>query len=145
MQWRQVCALALKLPGVEESTSYGRPALEVAGKGFCFWNNPEDVVFQLHNVDEQQFLIEANPALYYITPHYNGWPAVRARLKVLDKDECRHRLEQGWRVKAPPKLLKTLEASGELPAFMKGSTAPKASAPKKSPAKKKSAAKKARS
>lgn len=117
MQWRQVCALGLKLPGVEESTSYGRPALKVGGKGFCFWNNPEDIVFQLHNVDEQQFLIEADPAVYYITPHYNGWPSVRARLKALTSAECKHRLEQGWLVKCPPKLRKQLEAAGEMPAF----------------------------
>lgn len=136
MQWRQVCALALKLPAVEESTSYGRPALKVAGKGFCYWNNPEDIVFQLNNVDEQQFLIEANPDVYYITPHYVGWPAVRARLKALTASECKHRLEQGWRAKAPPKLLKTLAASGDLPPFMKGAAAPpKKTAKKKAPAK----------
>lgn len=120
MQWRQVCALGLKLPGVEEGASYGRPALKVVGKGFCYLNNPEDVVFQLHNVDEQQFLIEADPAVYYITPHYHGWPAVRARLKALTPVDCRHRLEQGWLAKAPPKLLKQLEAAGALPAFAKG-------------------------
>lgn len=137
MQWRQVCALGLKLPGVEESTSYGRPALKVAGKGFCFWNNPEDVVFQLHGVDEQQFLIEAAPEVYYITPHYAGWPSVRARLKALTATECKHRLEQGWLVKCPPKLRKQLEAAGELPAFAQNA----ATAAKKSPAIKKAAAK----
>ncbi len=132
MQWRQVCARALKLPGVEESTSYGRPALKVAGKGFCYWNNPEDIVFQLTSVDEQSFLIEMRPELYYITPHYIGWPAVRARLKALDAAECQHRLEQAWLVKAAPKFLKQLAADGALPAF----------AQRAAPAAKKKAAKK---
>lgn len=117
MRWDQIAAFGLKLPAVEESTSYGRPALKVAGKGFVFWNNPEDVVFQLTSVDEQQFLIEVQPEVYYITPHYVGWPSVRARLKKPTAAEAKHRVEQAWLVKATPKLLKQLAASGELPAF----------------------------
>jgi hypothetical protein len=144
MKWEQIAALALKLPAVEESTSYGRPALKVAGKGIVFWNNPEDVVFQLTSVDEQQFLIEVQPEVYYITPHYIGWPSVRARLKKLTGPEAKHRIEQAWLVKATPKLLKQLAAEGALPAFAKDAApAPKAkkaappkAAPKKATAKK---------
>jgi hypothetical protein len=28
---------------------------------------------------EQEFLIEAQPEIYYITDHYRGWPAVLAQ------------------------------------------------------------------
>ncbi len=150
MQWPQVCALALKLPEVEESTSYGRPALKVKGKGICFSNNPEDVVFQLENVDEQQFLLETQPDVYYITDHYIGWPAIRARLKKLTAAECDLRLKRAWFIKAPKAVQKKHAGDASLalnaaPVKKAAKKAPaKKAAPKKSPVKKKTAAKKKR-
>jgi hypothetical protein len=35
MNWEDVVAIARRLPEVEESTSYGTPALKVKGKGFA--------------------------------------------------------------------------------------------------------------
>ena len=46
------------------------------------------------------------PAVYYITDHYRGYPAVLARLAKLKVGEARERLEQGWRLKAPKKLVR---------------------------------------
>jgi len=137
MQWPQVCALALKLPEVEESTSYGRPALKVKGKGICFWNNPEDVVFQLENVDEQQFLLETQPDVYYITDHYIGWPSIRARLKKLTAAECDLRLKRAWLIKAPKAVQK--KYAGDASLALNAAPAKKAvkkAAPKQAPAKK---------
>lgn len=145
MQWPQVCALALKLPEVEESTSYGRPALKVKGKGICFWNNPEDVVFQLENVDEQQFLLETQPDVYYITDHYIGWPSIRARLKKLDPAECDLRLKRAWLIKAPKAVQK--KHAGDASLALNAAPVRKAvkkTATKKAPAKKKTAVKKAK-
>jgi hypothetical protein len=65
----------------------------------------------LESVDEQEFLIQALPDLYYITDHYRGWASVLARLPKLRAPECRRRLEQGWRLKAPAKLVKQLDAA----------------------------------
>lgn len=146
MQWPQVRALALKLPEVEESTSYGRPALKVKGKGICFWNNPEDIVFQLENVDEQQFLLETQPDVYYITDHYIGWPAIRARLKKLTAAECDLRLKRAWFIKAPKAVQKKHagDASLALNAAPAKKAVKKKTVAKKTSAKKKSAAKKAK-
>lgn len=146
MQWREVCARALKLPEVEEATSYGRPALKVKGKGICFWNNPEDVVFQLENVDEQQFLLETQPDVYYITDHYIGWPSIRARLKKLTAAECELRLKRAWLLKAPKAVQKKYAGDPSLAlnaAPVKKAAAKKVVA-KKAPAKKKTAEKKKR-
>lgn len=144
MQWPQVCALALKLPEVEESTSYGRPALKVKGKGICFWNNPEDVVFQLENVDEQQFLLETQPDVYYITDHYIGWPSIRARLKKLTAAECDLRLKRAWLIKAPKAVQKKYAGDASLALNAAPKKAVKKTATKKAPAKKKTAVKKAK-
>jgi hypothetical protein len=92
---------------VEESTWYGTPSLAVRGKSFLrLKENGQDVVFMLEAVEEQEFLIEARPDVYHITDHYRGYAAVLARLRALRVPECRLRLRNAWRLKAPKALLK---------------------------------------
>ncbi len=113
MKWPDIVALALELPEVEESTSYGRPALKVRGKFFAGWNTKEDaLVLKLGGLEEQELLIEAAPKLYYITDHYKGWPYVLARTARLSAKECRARLTRAWRLTAPKTLLKRFDAQG---------------------------------
>ena len=70
----------MTLPEVTEGTWYGTPGLLVRGKGFVrLKEDGQSVVFVLEDVDAQQFLINALPAVYFITDHYRGWPAVLAR------------------------------------------------------------------
>jgi hypothetical protein len=125
MKWEQVCKLALDLPEVVEDFWFRTPALKVRGKGFCRLREEGDViVFLTESVDEQEFLIESRPEIYYITDHYRGWPAVLARLAALTVPECRLRLERAWRLKAPKALLKQLDLPGN--ARAKGSARTKA-------------------
>lgn len=110
MKWERLTELGRELPEVEEDTWYGTPALKVRGKGFVrLKEDGQSVVFILENVDEQEFLIEAQPDIYYITDHYRGWPAVLARLARLRVPEARMRLERGWRLKAPRALVAQLD------------------------------------
>jgi hypothetical protein len=117
MTWEQLVKLGCELPEVEEGIWFRTPALEVRGKSFArLKEDGKSVVFLLESVDEQEFLIQALPELYFITDHYRGWPAVLARLSKLRVPECRRRLEQGWRLKAPKTLVKQREAPrGPLP------------------------------
>ena len=112
MTWDEFAALAKELPEVEESASYGRPALKVRGK-FMAGHNPKEMAFvlRLASVEEQDFLIEMAPAIYYITDHYKGYPAVLARPGKLTKAEARGRLKQAWRLQAPKTLVKKHDAS----------------------------------
>lgn len=111
MKWEQLCKLAFELPEVDEDVWFRTPALKVRGKGFVrLKENGQDVVFLLDSVDEQEFLIGAQPDLYFITDHYRGWPAVLARLRALSVPEARMRLEHAWRRKAPKALIKRLDA-----------------------------------
>ena len=60
MKWEEFVAIAKQLPEVEESTSYGRPSLKVRGKYMAGFNTDEKAfVLRLANVEEQDFLIEA--------------------------------------------------------------------------------------
>jgi len=111
MNWQQLCKLGLELPDVEEGTWYGTPALKVRGKGFVrLKEDGQSVVFLLDDVDDQDLLIGERPDVYHITDHYLGYAAVLARLSKLRADECRIRLEQAWRQKASPALVRRFEA-----------------------------------
>jgi hypothetical protein len=106
MQWERLVELGCALPGVVLDRWFRTPALKVGGKSFVrLKEDGASVVFLLESVDEQQHLIAARPAVYHITDHYRGYPAVLARLKALTVAECRERLAEGWRLKAPKKLL----------------------------------------
>jgi hypothetical protein len=107
MKWEAFVAIALELPEVEESTSWGAPALKVRGKYIAGFN-PREKAFTLRvaGVEGQAFLLEVAPEIYYITDHYKGWPAILARPSKLTKKEARYRLEQAWRIQAPKKLVK---------------------------------------
>jgi len=105
MTWDKLCELGCTLPGVEVGVWYRTPALKVRGKGFVrLKEDGAAVVFLLESVDEQEVLIRDKPDVYFLTDHYQGWPAVLARLASLRVAECRARLVESWRVKAPPKL-----------------------------------------
>jgi len=112
MKWEQLRKLARELPEVVEASWYGTPALKVRGKAFArLKEDRESVMFLLESVDEQEWLIRARPEIYFITDHYRGWPSVLARLSKLSVTECRMRLEQAWRLKAPPALSRRLDES----------------------------------
>jgi len=116
MNWKRVCQLGRELPEVAEGIWFRTPSLEVRGKSFVrLKEDGESIVFLLENVDEQEFLIEARPEIYFITDHYRGWPAVLARLAKLPVAECRLRLERAWRKKAPKTLVKEHDASKSTP------------------------------
>jgi len=75
--------IGLELPGVEESTVYGSPALKVNGKLLACVPvhrsaEPRSLVVRLDFSDRAQFLAEA-PDAYYVTDHYVGYPAVLVR------------------------------------------------------------------
>jgi hypothetical protein len=96
-------AEAAGLPGLEVGTSYGTPALKVAGKSFCRMKDRTTLVLMMP-LDQKEFLMEAAPEIYFETPHYSGWPAVLVRLGVIDDTELGARLVEGWRFKAPKRL-----------------------------------------
>src|SRR5262245_58465444 len=99
----RVRAAAAHLPEVEESTWYGTPALKVAGKGFARLKDADTLVV-LCALDEKEMLLEADPAVYYETDHYKGWPALLVRLKTISTAQRRRSLEQARRFRAPARL-----------------------------------------
>jgi hypothetical protein len=95
------------LPEVERSTWYGTPSLKVRKKSLCRVKDADTVVLMCP-LEEKELLKEAAPDIYFETPHYHGWPAILARIRVISDAELANRLKVAWRMQAPKALQKAL-------------------------------------
>ena len=96
----EVVAVARSLPGVVEATSYGTPSIKVGSKFLLRLREPGILVLQRPSLDERDALLEAGPALFFITDHYRGHPYLLVRLDDLAPDHFRALFETIWREKA---------------------------------------------
>ena len=97
MTFDDVRALALAWPSVEDSTSYRTPALKVRGKLLArLREDGETLVLPGVEPDERDMLIEAAPAIFFVTPHYEDWPCILARLPVADAEAIEPLLRRRW-------------------------------------------------
>lgn len=94
---------AEKLPEVEESTSYGTPALKLRGKLMVRVKDAETVVLHVA-IEDKALLMEAAPEIYFETDHYKGWAYVLVRLHAISDAELAGRLRSIWRAVAPKRL-----------------------------------------
>jgi hypothetical protein len=101
--FEDVRALSLELPAAEESTSYGTPAFKVRKKLFARLREEDILVIRVDR-DERAALIESEPEIYFMTPHYKNYGFVLVRLEAVDRKELREILIESWRLAAPRKL-----------------------------------------
>ncbi len=93
MDFDTVRKIGLALPGVEESTAYGSPALKVRGKLLaCVPTHrsaePGSLMVRV-GFDDRAELLAAAPAVYYLTDHYLNYTAVLVRLSRVTPDVLR--------------------------------------------------------
>src|ERR1700747_1229456 len=93
--------IGLALPGVEEGTAYGLPALKVHGKLLaCVPANrsaePDSLVVRV-DFDDRAELLAADPNVYYVTEHYAGYSAVLVRLSRVNLDVLRDLLGMAYK------------------------------------------------
>ena len=89
--------LARELPDVEESTSYGTPALKVKKKLLVRLKEDGKTLVLRVSFDERDILMQAEPETFFITDHYLGYPAVLAKLPRLGRRQLRDVLAMSWR------------------------------------------------
>jgi hypothetical protein len=100
-----VLRVARQFPGVEESTSYGTPALKVRGTLLArLHDDGETLVLRTTFVD-RDLLLQAHPKTYFLTDHYRDYQWVLVRLSHIGPSELRDRLEEAWRRIAPKHLI----------------------------------------
>lgn len=116
--WDDVRAVALSLPGAVEVTSRGLPAWKVRDRLFV-WERPlgkkdraelgaaasDGPVLGVRVPDEgaKQALVAAEPALF-TTSHFDGYPAVLARLDALTPAALEELVVEAWADRATPAL-----------------------------------------
>ena len=103
--WATVRALALSFPEVEAGSG-DRTSYSVRGKGFAWEARERDGGGLAVRVDrdEKELILDSNPAVYFTSPHYNGFPAVQIRVEAIGEEELRERLEEAWLIQAPKRL-----------------------------------------
>ena len=88
MTFDKVREIGLALPGVEEGTAYGSPALRLRGQLLaCIPTHRSAEAGSLAvriSFEDRAELLEAAPDTYYVTDHYLNYPAVLVRLSRMD-------------------------------------------------------------
>jgi hypothetical protein len=123
--WDDVARICLALPGTTESTTYGGRSWKVADKLFV-WERPlrrrdleelgDDAptgpVLGVSVPDEgaKQALIAEEPDVYFTTSHFDGYPAVLARLEEIDEASLVELAGEAWACRAPRRLIAEQEA-----------------------------------
>jgi hypothetical protein len=104
--WDDVLEIARDLPGIEEATSYGTPSLKVRRKFLCrMRTDPDALVMRVIDMQEQEALVKGRPDVFFLTPHYEGYPYVLIRLDEIDRAMLAELLEDAWRTQAPKTLV----------------------------------------
>jgi len=110
--------LALALPYVEEIDCDGFD-FRVGGKGFV-WSYPErqpghgrvlrtDIaVLFVGDEAEKQALLLGEPAMFFTTPGYDGWPLVMLRLAEVDAGRLAELVTDAWRMRGPGRARRRL-------------------------------------
>ena len=115
----QVREHALALPEADEVVSHGMPCFGVTkGKKFAYvsmdhhGDGKTALLVKVSGLDEQQQLIENDPARYY-RPAYFGdaWIGIRLDIGGTDWDHIGEWLARSWRMSAPKKLTAMMDAA----------------------------------
>jgi hypothetical protein len=104
-------ALALSLPQTTEKTSYGMPGFRVKDRLFARIREEREVlVVWCDDIAEKEFLVRAEPAKFFTTPHYDGHPMVLVRLGAVNREELSELITESWRLRAPKRLVAAHDA-----------------------------------
>ena len=109
MTFDDVRRIAGAWPGVEDATSYGRPALKVRGKLLTRLKEDGDsLVVKGVGFEERDMLMATEPDIFYITGHYRDWPIVLVRLSRAHPGTVEALLFRHWKEIAPKSLVRAL-------------------------------------
>jgi hypothetical protein len=117
--WDDVRRLALGMPEASERSSRGLSQWRVADKLFV-WERPlrrsdlealgptapQGPILGARVADEgvKQALIADDPAVFFTTPHFDGYPAVLVRLDEISEPDLAELITEAWLARAPKKL-----------------------------------------
>ena len=98
------------LPGVEDGTSYGTPALKVRGKLLARLHQDMDCLVLRTDLLDRQILMQSAPDIFFITDHYRDYPWILVRFSAVGRKELPALIERAWRLVAPKALVAKYDA-----------------------------------
>ena len=119
--WDDVQRLALALPETSERESRGLRGWRVKDKGFV-WERPlrradysalgDDAPdgpilgARVEHLGAKEALLADDPAVFFTTPHFDGYPAILVRLKPISVEDLEELVTEAWLAAAPKRLAK---------------------------------------
>jgi hypothetical protein len=117
--WDDVRRIALSLPDATEQPMHGLPSWRVRKKLFV-WERPlrkSDLEAlgetapdgpilgaRVEHLLAKEALLADDPAIYFTTPHFDGYPSVLVRLERIAVDELEELTIEAWLARAPKRL-----------------------------------------
>jgi hypothetical protein len=119
--WDDVRRIALDLPETREDSRRGLASWRVRDKLFV-WERPlrpsdlralgddaptGDILgARVEHLGAKEALLADDPAVYFTTPHFDGYPAILVRLVEIDVGELEELVIEAWLARAPKRLAK---------------------------------------
>jgi hypothetical protein len=120
--WDDVRRIALALPETSERVSRNLRQWQVKDKGFV-WERPlrradlealgDDAPdgpilgARVEHLVAKEALLAGDPAVYFTTPHFDGYPAILVRLDRVGLEDLREVIVEAWLARAPKRLAKS--------------------------------------
>jgi hypothetical protein len=120
--WKDVTRLALALPEAEEGTTYGGNRVWTVRKKLFIWERPlrkSDLEAlgdaapdgpilgaRVEHLIAKEALLADESAVFFTTPHFDGYPAVLVRLPEVQLDLLEEVVTEAWLVRAPKRLVR---------------------------------------
>ena len=92
-----IVPFALTLADVEESTSYGQPAMKRSGHLLFGLRGDSGTLSFCCGFEARAVLMKEHPKMFFITDHYLNYPACIVSLANADKKVLRRAVEDAWK------------------------------------------------
>jgi hypothetical protein len=102
--FEQVRLVARAFPGIEDSTSYGTPAVKVRGKLLARLHQSGECFVLRTDLLDREILLQSDPSVFFITDHYRDYPWILVRFSAVDPAVLPDLIERAWRLVAPKTL-----------------------------------------
>jgi hypothetical protein len=126
--FEDVRRIALGLPDTSERPQWGNMSWRVRDKPFV-WERPLRAAdlralgdaapdgpilgVRVEHLGAKEALLADDPAVYFTTPHFDGYAAVLVRLEAIPFDELEEIIVDAWLCQAPKRLASEFLASRE--------------------------------
>jgi hypothetical protein len=112
--YKRYVAVVKRLPGVEESTSYGTPSIKVKGKILSRLRTEAEGALAIRcDFIDREILLQSDPETFFLTDHYRNYPMILVRLDKVRADALPDLVERAWRLVAPSKLVAAYDAESK--------------------------------